>query len=38
MSEWFHKFTNDEFDVEDKKPGGRPKLEALVNEDSCKME
>ena len=39
--EWFQKFKNDEFDVEDKERSGRPKvyedaeLEALLDEDSC---
>jgi len=38
--EWFQKFKNGEFDVEDKERSGRPKvyedaeLEALLNEDS----
>jgi len=38
--EWFQKFKNDEFDVEDKERSGRPKvyedaeLEALLDEDS----
>jgi len=39
--EWFQKFKNGEFDVEDKEHSGRPKvyedteLEALLDEDSC---
>ena len=42
--EWFQKFKNDEFDVEDKECSGRPKvyedaeLEALLNEDSCQTQ
>ena len=42
--EWFQKFKNGEFDVEDKKPSGRPKvyedteLEALLDEDSCQTQ
>ena len=39
--EWFQKFKNSEFDVEDKERSGRPKvyedmeLDALLDEDSC---
>jgi len=39
--EWFQKFKNSEFDVEDRERNGRPKvyedaeLEALLDEDSC---
>ena len=39
--EWFQKFKNGEFDVEDNERSGRPKvyedaeLEALFDEDSC---
>jgi len=39
--EWFQKFKNGEFDVEDNERSGRPKvykdaeLEALLDEDSC---
>jgi len=41
--EWFQKFKNDEFDVEDKERSGRPKvyedeLEALLDEDSCQTQ
>ncbi|EGI67903.1 Mariner Mos1 transposase [Acromyrmex echinatior] len=42
--EWFQKFKNGEFDVEDKESRGRPKvyedaeLEALLNEDSCQTQ
>ena len=42
--EWFQKFKNGEFDVEDKECSGRPKvyedaeLEALLNEDSCQTQ
>ncbi|EGI66300.1 Mariner Mos1 transposase [Acromyrmex echinatior] len=42
--EWFQKFKNGEFDVEDKERSGRPKvyenaeLEALLNEDSCQTQ
>jgi len=40
--EWFQKFKNGEFDVEDKERSGRPKvyaeLEALLDEDSCQMQ
>jgi len=42
--EWFQKFKNDEFDVEDKERNGKPKvyenaeLEALLDEDSCQMQ
>ena len=38
--EWFQKFKNDEFDIEDKERSGRPKvyedakLEALLDQDS----
>ena len=39
--EWFQKFKNGEFDIEDKERSGRPKvyedveLEALLDQDSC---
>lgn len=42
--EWFHKFKNGEFDVEDKERSGRPKvyedaeLETLLDEDSCETQ
>jgi len=42
--EWFQKFKNGEFDVEDKERSGRLKvyedaeLEALLDEDSCQMQ
>jgi len=42
--EWFQKFKNSEFDVEDKERSGRTKvyedteLEALLDEDSCQTE
>jgi len=40
--EWFQKFKNGEFDVENKKRSGRPKvyveLEALLDEDSCQTQ
>ena len=42
--EWFQKFKNDEFDVEDKEHIGRPKvyedakLESLLDEDWCQTE
>ena len=42
--EWFQKFKNDEFDVEDKERSGRPKvyedaeLETLLDEDSCQTQ
>jgi len=42
--EWFQKFKNGEFDVEDKERNGRPKmyedaeLEALLDEDSCQTQ
>ena len=42
--EWFQKFKNGEFDVEDKERSGRPKvyedveLEALLDEDSCQTQ
>lgn len=42
--EWFQKFKNGEFDIEDKKRSGRPKvyedaeLEALLNQDSCQTQ
>ncbi|KAG5323796.1 MOS1T transposase, partial [Pseudoatta argentina] len=42
--EWFQKFKNGEFDVEDKERSGKPKvyedaeLEALLNEDSCQTQ
>ena len=40
--EWFQKFKNGEFDIEDKGRSGRPKvyedaeLEALLDQDSCR--
>ncbi|EGI69270.1 Mariner Mos1 transposase [Acromyrmex echinatior] len=42
--EWFQKFKNGEFDVEDKERNGRPKvyedaeLEVLLNEGSCQTQ
>ena len=42
--EWFQKFKNSEFDVEDKERGGRSKvyedaeLESLLDEDSCQTQ
>jgi len=39
--EWFQKFKNGEFDVEDKERSGRyedAKLEALLDEDSCQTQ
>ena len=42
--EWFQKFKSGEFDIEDKKRSGRPKvyedaeLEALLDQDSCQMQ
>ena len=42
--EWFQKFKNDEFDVEDKERSGKTKvyedaeLEALLDEDSCQTQ
>ncbi|EFN76296.1 Histone-lysine N-methyltransferase SETMAR, partial [Harpegnathos saltator] len=42
--EWFQKFKNGEFNVEDKERSGRPKvyedteLEALLEEDSCQTQ
>jgi len=42
--EWFQKFKNGEFDIEDKECSGRPKvyedaeLEALLDEDSCQAQ
>jgi len=42
--EWFQKFKNGEFDVEDKERSGRTKvyedaeLEALLDEDSCQTQ
>jgi len=42
--EWFQKFKNSEFDVEDKEHSGRPKvyedvkLEALLDENSCQTQ
>jgi len=42
--EWFQKFKNGKFDVEDKEHSGRPKvyknaeLEALLDEDSCQTQ
>ena len=42
--EWFQKFKNGKFDVEDKERSGRPKvyedaeLESSLDEDSCQMQ
>ena len=42
--EWFQKFKNGEFDVDDKERSGRPKvyedaeMEALLDEDSCQTQ
>ena len=42
--EWFQKFKNGEFDIEDKERSGRPKvyedveLKALLNQDSCQTQ
>ena len=42
--EWFQKFKNDKFDIEDKVRSGRPKvyedaeLEALLDQDSCQTQ
>ena len=42
--EWFRKFKNDEFDIEDKERSGRPKVyedaewEALLDQDSCQTQ
>ncbi|GFX81404.1 mariner Mos1 transposase [Trichonephila clavipes] len=42
--EWFQRFKNDDFDVEDQQGGGREKvfedaeLEALLNQDSCQTQ
>ncbi|EGI60743.1 Mariner Mos1 transposase, partial [Acromyrmex echinatior] len=42
--EWFQKFKNGKFDIEDKERSERPKvyedaeLEALLNEDSCQTQ
>ena len=42
--EWFQKFMNGEFDIEDKERSGRPKvykdaeLEALLGQDSCQTQ
>ena len=42
--EWFQKFNNDGFDIEDKERSGRPKvygdaeLEALLDQDSCQTQ
>ena len=42
--EWFQKFKNIEFDIEDKERSGRPKvyedakLEVLLDQDSCQMQ
>ena len=44
LSEWFPKFKNDEFDIENKERSGRPKvyedakLEVLLNQDSCQTQ
>ena len=42
--EWFQKFKNGEFDIEDKERSGRPKvyedaeLEELLDQDSCQTQ
>ena len=42
--EWFQKFKNNEFDIEEKECSGKPKVyedtewEALLNRDSCQMQ
>ena len=42
--EWFQKFKNGEFDIEDKERSGRPKvyedaeLEALLDQESCQTQ
>ena len=42
--EWFQKFKNGEFDIDDKERSGRPKvyedaeLEALLDQDSCQTQ
>ena len=42
--EWFQKFKNGEFDIEDKERSGRPKvyedaeLEILLDQDSCQTQ
>jgi len=42
--EWFQRFTNGDFDIEDRHGGGREKvfkdaeLEALLHEDSCQTQ
>ena len=42
--EWFQKFKNDEFDIEDKERNGRPKvyedeeLEVLLDQDLCQTQ
>ena len=42
--EWFQKFKNGEFEIEDKERNGRPKvyedaeLEALLDQDSCQAQ
>ena len=42
--EWFQKFKNGEFDIEDKERSGRPEvyedaeLEALLGQDSCQTQ
>ena len=42
--EWFQKFKNDEFDIEDKERGGKPEVyedaetEALLDQDSCQTQ
>ena len=42
--EWFQKFKNGEFDIEDKERNGRPKvyedaeLKVLLVQDSCQMQ
>ena len=40
--EWFKKFKNSEFDIEDKERTGRPKvyaeLEALLDQDLCQTQ
>ena len=43
-SDWFQKFKNGEFDIEDKERSGRPKvyedteLETLLDQDSCQTQ
>ena len=44
IREWFQKFRNGEFDIEDKERSGRPKVyedaksEALLDQDSCQTQ